>query len=355
MEQTMSTEAQKLIDEGVALLKQTTVGYVGHSLVWQNNHATKWWQGLDKLAQARAALDPAPPPPPPPVSGSLYAPGPWSDRAPSWTDTQAWEPSSTTLIGTLQTRVTTAPLAIAGYGVAIVHAAAADPTVTLTNTNGWGNLPTGSTFQCPTAAKPAQGTDGHLTVVQPDGSLVEMWKAVRTGGNWQCGAAGHAPQGAYGYSSAACRGSSFTLPAGLVDPDEVAAGRIPHALALVLSADIIRKASVFPSTDTDGVQVGPQYIPEGARLVLDPAASLVGLTALEKVVGQALKDYGAILVDRTGGPEFSLLAVAPETWTAFGQPDRWAALGYSGYPNLSGLVPLMGQMRVVKMTDLRLK
>jgi hypothetical protein len=44
-------------------LKETTVGYAGHGTAWQNNTSTKWWQGLDKIAQARKALAPTPAPP----------------------------------------------------------------------------------------------------------------------------------------------------------------------------------------------------------------------------------------------------------------------------------------------------
>jgi hypothetical protein len=101
--------------------------------------------------------------------------------------------------------------------------------------------------------------------------------------------------------------------------------------------------------------VGSQYIPEGARLVLDPTANLSGLSALERVVAKALQEYGAIVVDKTGGGDLSFLAEAPETWTAYGQPDQWAALGYSGYPQLSNLVPLVRSLHVATMSDLRLK
>lgn len=51
-------EIQKLLDDSVALLKSTTVGYANHSTAWQNNPSTKWWQGLDKISQARKALNP---------------------------------------------------------------------------------------------------------------------------------------------------------------------------------------------------------------------------------------------------------------------------------------------------------
>lgn len=54
------TEIQKLIDAGVAYLKLTTSGYKGHTATWYANTTTNWARGLDKLAQARAALDTAP-------------------------------------------------------------------------------------------------------------------------------------------------------------------------------------------------------------------------------------------------------------------------------------------------------
>lgn len=53
-----NAEIQKLLDDATGLLKQTTVGYANHSAGWQANTSTKWWQALDKIAQARKALNP---------------------------------------------------------------------------------------------------------------------------------------------------------------------------------------------------------------------------------------------------------------------------------------------------------
>jgi hypothetical protein len=61
-----NTDIQRLLDEAVATLKTTTVGYSGHSAVWRANQTTMWWKGLDKIRQARAALDPVVVPPSPP-------------------------------------------------------------------------------------------------------------------------------------------------------------------------------------------------------------------------------------------------------------------------------------------------
>ncbi len=295
------------------------------------------------------------------VGPSNYGPEDFGQPAPLWSDASQWDSTSSTLISTLVGGVASSNATIQGYGVAIYTASSGDPTVTITNTNGWGNLFTGATFKCPAAAVPAAGTDEHIQIIQPDGSIREMWHAVKTSSTtWSCGAAGTRPNlNTQGYPTAACRGSSFVLSAGLLDPDEYTAaapnGSLPHALSVVLSSTIVRKAYCQPSNDTDGIQVGSQYIPEGARIVLDPSANISGLSGLEKVIAQTLKTYGAIVADKTSGTEFSLLAVAPETWTALGHADKWAAAGYTGYPSFTGLVSLMSSCRIKKMTGLTLK
>lgn len=71
----MSTPTE-LIDEAISYLKQTTVGYANHKASWYADKTTNWWKGLDRLAQAKAALTPIvtpPPPPPPPPSSSFGA------------------------------------------------------------------------------------------------------------------------------------------------------------------------------------------------------------------------------------------------------------------------------------------
>jgi hypothetical protein len=340
-----------------AAWKELTLTTISYPRWEKQNFNSGHWANAKALGDQIGAVvpPPPPPPPPPPATSSLYNVGPFGSLAPDWNDSTKWDASSPTLVNTLKAGVSSSNIAISGYGVAIFYVKTTDPTVSLTNTNNWGNAPSGTTFKCPSIAVPAKGTDGHLTLVQPDGSLVEMWKAVRNGSNWICGAAGVSPAGAHGYSSAACRGSSFTLPAGLVDPVEVANGSIEHALSVVISASIIRKAYVDPSNDTDGEQVGTQFIPEGARICLNPSADISGMSGLEFVLAKALQRYGAFLVDRTSGPEFSILAVAPETWTALGQPDKWAGLGYTDYPQFPKIAALMGQMKVAKFVNLRLK
>jgi hypothetical protein len=68
-----NTDIQALLDGAVAHLKNTTVGYAGHSVAWQNRTTTEWYKGLDGIAKARAALGGTPPPSPTPTGDVVYA------------------------------------------------------------------------------------------------------------------------------------------------------------------------------------------------------------------------------------------------------------------------------------------
>lgn len=280
---------------------------------------------------------------PPSISTIPNSLGVMGQPAPSWTDSTKWRSDSASLLSQLYSANTGASdLAVAGYGIAYVKATSSDPLVTVTNTNGWGTNPGTTSFRAPSAAKPAAGTDAHLAVEQPDGSVLEMWQAAKSGSNWTAGAVAVAKAGQYYYAIAGCRGSSLTLASGIVTPQEVKTGTITHALAASIPASVVSKSFVFPSYSSDGSLTGG--IPEGARLVLDPNYDISGLTGLKKIVAQALKTYGMIIVDRTG-TDIEVDAQAPESWTAFGQPDPWAAQGISGYPDL-GIKNLITHMKI---------
>jgi hypothetical protein len=269
--------------------------------------------------------------------------GVMGQQAPSWMDSTKWRSDSASLISQLQTANTGgSELAVGSYGIAYFKATTSDPQITVTNTNGWGTNPGITTFRAPSAAKPAAGTDAHLAVEQPDGTVVEMWKAAKSGSNWTAGAVAVAKAGQYYYTIAGCRGSSLTLASGIVTPQEVMAGTITHVLAASIPQSVVSKSFVFPSYSSDGSLTGG--IPEGARLVLDPNYDISSFTGLAREVAQALKTYGMIVVDRTGS-DIEIDAQAPESWTALGQPDPWAAQSISGDPSLR-VTELISHMKV---------
>jgi hypothetical protein len=108
-------------------------------------------------------------------------------------------------------------------------------------------------------------------------------------------------------------GAGMPFVAGVIRPEEIAAGEIRHAL--VCATPVNRKAADADTLEqlcnptaarSDGTGVGLDYIPEGARLQLDPALNLdaLGLSPAGKVIARALQTYGMYVCDNS--PTFKL-------------------------------------------------
>jgi hypothetical protein len=164
----------------------------------------------------------------------------------------------------------------------------------------------------PEGVWPDPMTDGHMLLVDP--------KARKS---WDFNRAKHLPDGTWttsgvniwdldgpGYRKPfsgkywwdfGSRGSGFPLLAGLIRPEEIEAGEIRHAL--VFSTPINRKTSTPgvrwevcspPAYKTDGEGIGKEFIPEGARIQLDPKLDLdsLHLSHATKVIARAMQKYG---------------------------------------------------------------
>ena len=101
------------------------------------------------------------------------------------------------------------------------------------------------------------------------------------------------------------RACGFPLVAGLIRPEEVAAGRIRHALAIAYPH--IRAGFYTPPASTAQARVGDNSvstrgIPCGGRIQLDPAVNVDALDASPeaKVIMRALQEYGAYVGDYSG-------------------------------------------------------
>jgi hypothetical protein len=135
----------------------------------------------------------------------------------------------------------------------------------------------------------------------PDGS----WTASRID-VWDLDGTGfRAPfSGRYWWTYGA-RGSGMPLIAGLIRPEEIEAGEIKHAL--VCATPLNRKTSLpgvkfelcSPASRTDGNNTGIEFIPEGARLQLDPNLDLnsLNLSPASKIVAKAMQKYGMYVGD----------------------------------------------------------
>lgn len=156
----------------------------------------------------------------------------------------------------------------------------------------------------PELARPSAGTDAQMIVIDVEtGAEYDLWGVRRAGdGSWRVRNAsrynvhwdGVPPR----YGS---RGAGIPYLAGLVRPEEIAAGRIEHALAFGYDRPAADRF-VHPATKTDGEDDHPYAIPQGARLQLDPSAdehdfAEWGLDRTGRIIARALQRYGMYLVD----------------------------------------------------------
>jgi hypothetical protein len=205
----------------------------------------------------------------------------------------------------------------------------------------------------PPNAQSAAGTDGHLTIYQPSSeTLWDLWRACSPEGannqmSWvaaqscpstpaatwtvQYGGVMRNVSQSLGYfdssslpgSSASFWGSTATsLPvaAGMVTMAELQAGQINHALALDVPGYGLPGAAcayynwrlannmgatpvAWPAQRGDGTYFGPDCIPEGARLRIEPGFNLnsIQLPKVARMFALAAQKYGMIVRDRDAG------------------------------------------------------
>lgn len=131
------------------------------------------------------------------------------------------------------------------------------------------------------------------------------------------------------------RGSGVPIIGGLIRPEEIEYGVIRHALAFTFGDN--RKDSsggqMFispPAARSDGKLVGEQYPIEGMRFQLDPDYDISNLNQSAQVVAQALRDYGAYLVDNGGDWAFQLQLLGATESSSRAEWDSRAPGLYTG-------------------------
>jgi hypothetical protein len=164
----------------------------------------------------------------------------------------------------------------------------------------------------PSHAKPAPGSDRHMTILQASSdTLWELFGARRAADGWHArwgGAIRHVSRSPGYYTASAWPGatrnwgataSSLPIVGGTMLLDELAKGSIHHALAINLPAP---RAGAFawPAQRSDGTGP-PSALPEGARLRLDPALDVpsLHLPKLTRMIALAAQRYGLVVRDQT--------------------------------------------------------
>ena len=181
--------------------------------------------------------------------------------------------------------------------------------------------------------------DCHLIVAdRPRMKLFEMWRADIRGDSFRGGCLAvwdmtkvYPPSGR-GEQCTSADAAGFPIAPLLFDADEVAAGRVEHAIRFILPNERIRKLTyVHPATHGTRATSGPPDAPPyGARLRLRadyPLASLPSDGA--RTVARAMQRYGMLLAD---GGDVALTARSDRFTRA-----KWA--GLLGLLDLAGLAP----------------
>lgn len=204
------------------------------------------------------------------------------------------------LKGTSQTGL---DIATTSYNVPIVRPPSGTARVTVKLAMDSPAHPLG-TVPIPDSARPAQGTDGDLVILDTDNNVsYEFWQMQRIGNGWQATeAVTFDLQGdGINHAGSGVRATSLSLLLGLLTYDEVSGGGpIQHAIAWA-SDRASNQFYTSPAASSDGNQPGgdPASLPEGARLQLDPGLNVgaLGLSPAGQRIAEALQLYGMFLVD----------------------------------------------------------
>jgi hypothetical protein len=170
-------------------------------------------------------------------------------------------------------------------------------------------------YPIPANVKIEGGSDRHAILVDKDAcKLYELYALNKTTSGW------HAGSGAiWSLTSNALRPTGWTsadaaglpiLP-GLARYDEVAAGKIDHALRFTVSRT--RRAYVWPARHFASSLTSSSLPPMGLRFRLKKSYPIASFPPQARVVLQALKDYGMMVADNGSN------------WYISGAPDsRWS-------------------------------
>jgi hypothetical protein len=169
-------------------------------------------------------------------------------------------------------------------------------------------------YPIPGNVKIEAGSDRHALIVDKSSCrLYELYDLQKTATGWSAGSGAiwnlrSNKLRTLGWTSADAAGLPM-LP-GLVRYDEVARGRIDHALRFTV--DESRRAFVYPARHYASDATDPSLPPMGLRVRLRASFDISGYSRQVRVILTALKRYGMIVADNGS------------SWFISGAPDpRW--------------------------------
>ncbi|HSR27964.1 MAG TPA: hypothetical protein VLR51_05865, partial [Actinomycetes bacterium] len=165
----------------------------------------------------------------------------------------------------------------------------------------------------PVEGGPGADGDRHVLVVQAGTCrLYELFDAHREGGGWRAGSGAVWDLRANrlrpaGWTSADAAG--LPILAGLVRYEEVARGRVDHAIRVTV--DRSQAAYLWPARHQAG-QAGSSLPPMGLRLRLKAGVDIGGFPAQARVILQAMRTHGLVVADN--GSSGFIGGVPDERW-----------------------------------------
>ena len=188
----------------------------------------------------------------------------------------------------------------------------------------------------PLGTKPDPAGDGHLAILDlARGREWDLYKASFDGTTWHAGCGNSILLSERAAPAGTCGANDANLPAaaGIVQPEEIAAGVIRHPLVFSVPARGGRPPRC-PSTNGDNGFPLDSPIVNGMWFQLDPSLDVGSLPipAWEKVIAKAMQDYGIFVRDG------NTIDVYGEN-TLNRDPNAWTRLGLAGDPQFSSGFP----------------
>jgi len=207
------------------------------------------------------------------------------------------------------------------------------------------DAPWSLTARVPASMVPPPDADGHCSIFQPDGSVLETFATIlMSNGDLVCGFASYTdPKGLGTGLEGGRRAPMMPNYAGIIRNGELTSGVINHALGVVLGPEALTASYVSPAITMDSnTSIYSGALPIGTLLAIPSTVNLTGLgltTAQGKILAKAAQQYGMYNID-TAGSDYFLLA------TEHGASDvpAWSS------PLAADLAIIMAQVKKATVT-----